>query len=218
LYTREATAGSGGSGWGRQRWSFFLQAELLDDAFDAAGADRQAGLAQSLSDDIGGGLGVEEAMPHPLADHFVGTAVVAFGAGLAVGQRGRAVLGEGVAQLEVALLAVAEGLGGFLGPQPQALAGNEHGEFAGDFVVGRHDEGVVRANQQSLRGIEAEHESTPGRGGTNGPRRKIAPARLGVQEKMAETITDRDRSRVNNRRRGLENKQGGLGRATKRSP
>jgi hypothetical protein len=159
---------------------------MLDDALDAARADRRAGLTKPLGDNVRGSLGVEEAMPDRLADDFVGAAVVALGPSLEVDQGGGAVFGEGVAELEVALLAVAEHPGGLNGPQPKALAGDEHGEFTGDFIVGRDGQRAVRTDQLALLNVELEHGRTPGRrDGRNILGGRIATAGHQVQEKMA---------------------------------
>jgi hypothetical protein len=60
-----------------------LQAVLLDDAFHAAGADGEVGLAEFLGDDRGGGVGVEEAVADDLPDNLRGADVVGFGSGFA---------------------------------------------------------------------------------------------------------------------------------------
>jgi hypothetical protein len=164
LCARLATTGTSGSGCGRQRWSFFLQAEALDDALDAARADGQAALAELLGDDLGGGLGVEEAMANRLANGLLRTAVVARGPRRVVDEGGGASAGEGIAELEVALLAVAEGLGGRDGAQAQALAGQEHGELAGDVVVGRERQGAGGAQQLALLAVGVKHGGTPAAG------------------------------------------------------
>ena len=122
-----------------------MQAVALDDALDAARADGQAGLGELLCDDLGGGVGVEEAVPDGLADGLLGTTVVAAGSGGVVDQGGGALPGEGVAELEVALLGVAEGLGGLAGAKAKALTSDEHGELAGDFVVAGQGQSTGRA-------------------------------------------------------------------------
>jgi hypothetical protein len=64
--------------------SFFWQAVRLDDAFDAPGADGEAGLAELLGDDVDGGVGVEEAVANDLTLDLVGADVVGFGTTLLV--------------------------------------------------------------------------------------------------------------------------------------
>ncbi len=46
---------------------------------NASSADDEAGLAELLSDDIGRGIGVEEAMSNDLPHELIGTAVMGFG-------------------------------------------------------------------------------------------------------------------------------------------
>ncbi len=100
-------------------------------------------------------------MSNRLANGFVRTAVAAARPRRAVDQGGGALLGKGVAELEVALFAVAEDLGGLDGTQAQALAGDEHGQFAGDFVVGGERQGAARANQLAGLAVEVKHGSWP---------------------------------------------------------
>ena len=59
-----------------------MKAVLLDDADDTTSADREAGLAELLRDDVDRGVGIEEAVTDDLANDFVGADIVAFGAGL----------------------------------------------------------------------------------------------------------------------------------------
>src|SRR5438105_693251 len=49
----------GGSGFGRERDRFFLQAQVFDDPIDAAHAAVEAGLRQFLRDDVGCSVGSE---------------------------------------------------------------------------------------------------------------------------------------------------------------
>ena len=100
-------------------------------------------------------------MANDLPDDFVGAAVVAFGtAALAVQSQG-APVDEGLAELEIALLAQAELLGGAGGAQAVAFAFDEHGEFAGDFVVGTDRQGASGADELEELEIEPSH-GTPG--------------------------------------------------------
>jgi len=124
-----------------------LKAEIGDDAFDAAGAEGTAGLAELLGDDLGGGLGVEEAVADDLAHGLVGVAGGAFGAAAVVLQGRGAVGEEGAADLEVTLLAEAKLLGGGEGSESLALALDEHGEVAGDLVGGGDGERTGGADE-----------------------------------------------------------------------
>jgi hypothetical protein len=137
-----------------------LKAVVGDDAFDAAATDDPAGLAELLGDDIGGGVGVEEAIANDLADDFVGTAVEAFGAAFLAFQGGGAAVGECLAELEVALLTEAELARGGGGAEALALAFDEHGEFAGDLVVGAEGEGAGGADEELTLEIDVEHRVT----------------------------------------------------------
>jgi hypothetical protein len=172
------TARSGpGFAWGvgLQRWSFFLYAEAFDDAFDAASADGQAALSELLGNDLGRSLGVKEAMPNRLANGFLRATVGPTGARRLVDQGSGTLLAKGVAELEVTLLAVVEDLGGFDGAQAKALASDEHGELAGDFVVGRQRQSAGWANQSALLAVEVKHGGTPEEGkGRPAPLGKIA--------------------------------------------
>ena len=58
-----------------------MKAVLLDDADDTTSADREAGLAELLCDDVDRGVRIEEAVTDDLTNDFVGADIVAFGAG-----------------------------------------------------------------------------------------------------------------------------------------
>ena len=58
---------------------FFLQAVIGDDPFDAALADGVILLADFLSDNLGGGIWIEEATADDQTDNLVGAAVIGFG-------------------------------------------------------------------------------------------------------------------------------------------
>lgn len=96
-----------------------MQSKVGDDAPDAAGANGLANLAELLSDDLGGGFRVKKTLADDLADGLIGATVVRLGPGLVVDQGGNAVAGEGIFELEIALLAVAEGRRGGQGPRPR---------------------------------------------------------------------------------------------------
>src|SRR5216683_608209 len=173
VWPRPLTTTNGGSAVGPQRWSFFLKAVVSDDAFDAARTDDPAGLAELLGDDVGGGVGVEEAVADDLADDFVGAAVEAFGAAFLAEQGGGAAVGERLAELEVALFTEAELARGGGGAEALALAFDEHGEFAGDLVVWAEGEGAGGADEELLLQIDVEHGAPAPRG-----RRKNAAGRI----------------------------------------
>jgi hypothetical protein len=113
-----------------------LKAVLLDDADDTTSADREAGLAELLGDDLDRGVGIEEAVPDDLAHDLVGAHIVALGAGLvALESRAPMVIIESK-HLKISLLAKAELLGGLSGTEPFALAFDEHGQTGDDQVIG----------------------------------------------------------------------------------
>jgi hypothetical protein len=152
-----------------------LKAVVGDDAFDAAGANDPTGLAEFLGDDVSGGFGIEEAMANDLADDFVGAAVVAFGSAGLAAEGGGAERGEGVSELEIALFAEAELACGLEGSEALALALDEHGEFAGDFVVGEDGEGTSGTKQLLELQIEGEHKDSGARGAVvKGDRRECS--------------------------------------------
>ena len=149
-----------GNGPGRKRWSFFLQAELGHDPFDGAGADGLAGLAQFLGDDGGRGGRIQEAITHDLLDDLIGAAIVGFGAALLILQGQGAALFENLAQLEVALLGIAEFLGGGNGAGAFALAFVEHGQFGQDGIVSRDGQLARRADQEQRIFSDFEHRAS----------------------------------------------------------
>jgi hypothetical protein len=119
-------------------WSFFLKPVVSDDSLDAAGADGKAVLAQLLSDDIGGGTGIEKAVADDLTDDLAGAAVVALRAALAIAQGDGTVLVELMAQLEIALLAEAILRSGSQRAKALAFALEKHGQFTGDLIIEAH--------------------------------------------------------------------------------
>jgi hypothetical protein len=74
-------------------------------------------------------------MSNRLANGLVGTTIGAARSGRVVDQGSGTLIGKGVAELEVALLTVAEKVRRLLRAQAQALPGDEHGELASDLVV-----------------------------------------------------------------------------------
>jgi hypothetical protein len=146
-----------------------LKAVLLNDADDTTSADREAGLAELLRDDVDRGVGIEEAVTDDLANEFVGADIVAFGAGLVALESCASMFTIEFEQLKISLLAEVEPLSGLGGTEPFALAFNEHGqagddeviptngEFSGgaDDAVGRHVELHGLVLQEKALGREA---------------------------------------------------------------
>jgi hypothetical protein len=130
---------------------------LGHDPFDGAGADGLTGLAQFLADDGGRGGRVQEAITNHLLDDLIGAAIVGFGAALLILQgRGSALL-ESLAQLEVALLGIAEFLGGSNRAGAFALAFVEHGQFGQDGVVSWDGQLARWADQEQRIFSDFEH-------------------------------------------------------------
>ena len=137
-----------------------MQTKLGDDAFDGTGTNGLAGLAQLLADHGGGGVGIQEAITDDLLDDLVGAAIVGFGAALLVLQGQGAAGSEGLTQLEVALLGIAELGGG--GDWTGALAFPliEHGEFGKNRVVPRDGQLAPGADQNQRLFSDIEHTRT----------------------------------------------------------
>jgi hypothetical protein len=112
-----------------------LKAVLLDDADDTTSADREAGLAELLRDDVDRGVGIEEAVTDDLANDFVSADIVAFGAGLVALEASDSMFTIKFEQLKISLFAEVELLSGLGGTEPFTLAFNEHGQARDDEVI-----------------------------------------------------------------------------------
>ena len=135
-----------------------MKAVLLDDADDTTSADREAGLAELLCDDVDRGVRIEEAVTDDLANELVGADIVAFGPGPVALESVASLFTVEFEQLEVSLLADIELLSGLGGTEPFALAFNEHGQAGDDEVIrtngklsGGSDDAVGR--QVELHGL-----------------------------------------------------------------
>jgi hypothetical protein len=117
-----------------------LKAVLLDDADDTTSADREAGLAKLLRDDVDCGVGIKEAVTDDLANDFVGSDIVALGAGLVPLESCATVVTIAFEQLKISLFAEVELLGGLDGTKPFALTFNEHGQASDNEVVRKNRE------------------------------------------------------------------------------
>ena len=133
-----------------------MQAVIGDDALDAAQTDLEVGLAQFLSDDLGGGIRIQKAAAQNLADGLIGAAVVGLGAGLLRLEGGQAALLEGVEDLIVALTAVAVFLSDGGDVVVQTLAFNEHEETGGQRVGAGDGQGAGGTSQLVSFRIELE--------------------------------------------------------------
>jgi len=142
-----------------------LKAVLLDDADNTTGADREAGLAELLCDDVDRGIRIEEAVTDDLANEFVGADIVAFGPGLVALESVASLFTVEFEQLEVSLLADIELLSGLGCTEPFALAFDNHGQ-AGDHEVARTNwELSGGANDAVARHVELHGMFLPGKVG-----------------------------------------------------
>ena len=124
-----------------------MQAEVGDDAFDAANADAVACLLEFLGDDFDGSLWIEKAMTDDLADDHFGAAIMGGRAAGFVFESDGSMSLEGVEELEIALLGEAVLERGLGGADAFALAFEKHGEFEGDFIVMRDGDGAGWTDQ-----------------------------------------------------------------------
>jgi hypothetical protein len=127
-----------------------LQAELGDDAFDAALADGMIGLAQLLGDERRGSLPIQVAVADDLTDDFVSTAVVGFGAAALVLEGSSAAGFQARQQLIIARAGEAVLSGGGGGAQAFALALVEHDQSGEDDIVLGDQQGTAWPDQGEL--------------------------------------------------------------------
>ena len=112
-------------------YSFFLKAVIGDDPLDTAEADREVGLAKLLGDDLGGRVGVEEAVAQDLADRLVGAPIIGFRSGFLRLEGGETAALEGVEDLIIALTAITIFLGDGGDVGFQTFAFDQHEEAVG---------------------------------------------------------------------------------------
>jgi hypothetical protein len=131
-----------------------LKAVLLDDADDTTNADREAGLAELLRDDLDGGVRIEEAVADDLANDLVAADIVVFRAGLVSLESCAPMLTIESKQLKISLFAEAEFLGGLGGAEPFALAFDQHGQAGDNEVVRTNGKLTGRADDAVCRDVE----------------------------------------------------------------
>ena len=131
-----------------------MKTVLLDDADDTPNADREAGLAEFLRDDIDRGVGIEEAMTDDLANDLVGADIVAFGAGLVTLESSASMFTIEFKQLKISLFAELELLGRLGGAEPFALAFDEHGQAGDDQIVRKDGEVSGGADDAAGRDVK----------------------------------------------------------------
>ena len=145
-----------------------MQAILLDDADDTPSADREAGLAELLRNDVDRGVGIEEAVADDLANEFVGADIVAFGAGLVALESCASMFTIEFEQLKISLLGEVELGSGPSGTEPFALAFNDHGQAGDDEVIRKDKELSGGADDAVGRHVELHglvlREKAEGRG------------------------------------------------------
>ena len=151
----------GGSGFGRERDSFFLKAKVFDDPIDAANAESEAGLRQFLRDDIGGSVGVEAPMPHHLTNSLSGTAVVALRAPFPAGERRRPLEARDLQKLRGTLRGEAELFRGLFWSKRAALPLNEPQKLLRDFVITEPRKRASRANERLCLSIVGKPSEAP---------------------------------------------------------
>jgi hypothetical protein len=149
-----------------------LKAEILEHPLHATDTDRPTVLTELLRNHLGGSLGIQKAVADNLTDDFGRTPVVGLGTAF-VGEQG-----QGTAfpvsrpELEVALFAETEFLGGVVGAESFTFAFNKHGEFAGDFIIGGDGEKTGSADELLAVQVELGHGYSRVRRGTDRRGRK----------------------------------------------
>jgi hypothetical protein len=138
-----------------------LKAVLLDDADDTTSADREAGLAELLRDDVDRGVRIEEAVTDDLTNDFVGADIVAFGAGPLALESCTTRFTIEFEELKISLLAEVELLSGLGGTEPFALAFNEHGQAGDDEVIRKNGELSGGADDAVRRHIKLHGQVLP---------------------------------------------------------
>jgi hypothetical protein len=131
-----------------------LKAVVLDDSDDTTNADREAGLAEFLRNDVRRCVRIEETLTDDLANDLVGADIVALGARL-VGVESRAsMFAVELEQLIIPLSAQTELLRGLCGAKPFALAFQEHGEAGDEEVTRKNGELAGGADDAVPRDVE----------------------------------------------------------------
>jgi hypothetical protein len=133
-----------------------LQAVVGKDAFDAALAEGEVGLAQFLDEDGRGAVGVQKAVAQDLADDGVGAARGGLGAGFVGEERGEAALAVGGVELVITLAGAAVLGGQVHDGLAEALAFQDHEETPRLRIVGGDRQGAGGSADALARGIERE--------------------------------------------------------------
>jgi hypothetical protein len=112
-----------------------LQTKLSENPIHTPFANGETGLAQLLSDDLGTGFRVQEAMANRLADQLLAASIVGFGSAALTEQGDSSLIQEGFSQLKVALPTKTELSGGLARTERSTFAGDEHRQFQTDLVL-----------------------------------------------------------------------------------
>jgi hypothetical protein len=131
-----------------------LKAVLLDDADNTTSADREAGLAELLCDDVDRGVRIEEAVTDNLANDLVGADIVVFGAGLMALESRASMFAVEFEQLKISLFAELELVGSLGGAESLALTLDEHGQAGDDEVIRKNWELSGGADDTAGRDVE----------------------------------------------------------------
>jgi hypothetical protein len=134
-----------------------LKPKVGDDPIHAPFADEKVALPELLSNDLGTGFRVEEAMPDDLANDFLSAAVLCLGASLGADEGFGPFFTEKGQELEVALAAVAESGDDFIDRLVSTLPGDEHGKLAGNLILPGDGEGTVVAANPFFGELERDH-------------------------------------------------------------
>ena len=127
-----------------------MKAVIGDDPFDAALTNGMRLLADFLSDDGRRTIGIQEATADDQADDLIGAAVIGLGTWGLQEQALRALRKEGGQDLVIALAGEIIFLSGLGWAESFALALDEHGQAAADFVVLGDLERAARASEAEL--------------------------------------------------------------------
>ncbi len=135
-----------------------------NDPIYGAFADGKAALPELLGNDFGGSFRIEETVAQGLTDDLLGSTIVGLGASSQAQQCPASALLKKGPELVVALAAVTEFGGRFVGSIRATLSLHEHGQLAGDFVlVGNGKRAELTADEVSGK-LDPGHGDAPSKG------------------------------------------------------
>jgi hypothetical protein len=140
-----------------------LESELANDAVYGSFTYAEVALSEFLSDDFRTGFRIQEPVANDLADEFLGTPVVGFGASFGAEEGLAALFKKESPELEVTLTAETEFGRGAVNAFSAAFTLDEHGEFEGDFVVIGNGQGTEIALETFLEKFQGNHRDLLGR-------------------------------------------------------